>query len=62
MAVFLWDEFDINVSTSSISRALKSIGWSKKTARNKVKERNQDLRDEYRNYISDFHSDQLVCE
>jgi hypothetical protein len=60
MAVFLWDEFDIHVTISSISRALSSIGWSKKIARQKAKERNQDLRDEYINYISDFHSDQLV--
>ena len=30
MAVFLYDEFDILLSTSGISRALKSIGWSKK--------------------------------
>jgi hypothetical protein len=31
MAVFLWDKFDILITTSSISRALTLIGWSKKT-------------------------------
>jgi transposase len=33
MAVFLWDEFDVLVSTHSISRALKAAKWSKKVAR-----------------------------
>jgi transposase len=33
MAVFLWDEFEVLVTKSSISRALSSIGWSKKAAR-----------------------------
>ena len=33
MVVLLWDEFEVLVSTSSISRALKSICWSKKAAR-----------------------------
>ena len=30
MAWFLWDEFQVSVSASSISRALKYAGWSKK--------------------------------
>jgi hypothetical protein len=33
MVVFLWGEFDMLVTTYSISRALKQAGWSKKTAR-----------------------------
>jgi hypothetical protein len=33
MVVFLWDEFDTLVTTSSIGRALASAGWSKKVAR-----------------------------
>ena len=28
MAVFLWDELEVLVTKSSISRALSSIGWS----------------------------------
>jgi transposase len=60
MAVFLSDEFDVEVSISTISRTLASIGWSKKVARQKAKERNKDLRDEYVHYISDFSTDQLV--
>jgi hypothetical protein len=45
MAVFSWDEFEALVTTSTISRALKSIGWSKKICRRVAKGRNADLRD-----------------
>ncbi|KAL2005970.1 hypothetical protein VTN00DRAFT_9624 [Thermoascus crustaceus] len=45
MAVFLWDEFGKHVTMQSISRALASIGWSKKAARQIAKEQNADLRD-----------------
>lgn len=30
MAWFIWDEFQIVVSTSTISRTLRRVGWSKK--------------------------------
>lgn len=60
MAIFLWDEFAIQAATSSISRVLASKGWSKKTVRVKARERNQDLRDEYFHFISDFQSYHLV--
>jgi hypothetical protein len=30
MAWFLWDEYEVAVSESSISRLLKSLHWSKK--------------------------------
>jgi transposase len=60
MVVFLWDEFDVLVSTSSISRALKSICWSKKAARRVAQERNPDLRDFYVYNLSAFRSYHLV--
>jgi transposase len=47
MAMFLWDEFKISVTTSSIWRALAPHGWSKKIARQKARQRNADLRDYY---------------
>jgi transposase len=47
MAVFLADEFDLEVTLSTISRALSSIGWSKKTSQNRAKEQNSNLRDEH---------------
>jgi transposase len=60
MALFLWDEFETIVTAMSISRALKSIGWSKKVARSVAKERNTDLRDYYLYNLSAFQSYQLV--
>jgi hypothetical protein len=48
------------VTAMSISRSLKSIGWSKKVARSVAKERNADLRDYYLYKLSAFHSYQLV--
>lgn len=60
MAVFLCDEFDITVSSSSIKRALSSAGWTKKTAHKRAKEQNPDLRDFYFHKLSEFQSYQLV--
>jgi GTP1/Obg family GTP-binding protein len=47
MARFLFDEFDILVSTRSIRRALKSIKWTKKKMRRVANKQNADLRDIY---------------
>ncbi|GCB25593.1 hypothetical protein AAWM_08478 [Aspergillus awamori] len=60
MATILWDEFETVVTTSSIRRALKSIGWSKKTARRIAGERNADLRDSYLHSLSEYRSYHLV--
>ncbi|KAJ5732371.1 hypothetical protein N7493_003852 [Penicillium malachiteum] len=60
MALFLWDEFGTYVTASSIRRALISKKWSKKTARQKAKERNADLRDWYLHNLSEFHSYHLI--
>lgn len=60
MIVFLWDEFDVLVTAHSISRALASAGWSKKTARRVALERNPDLRDFYLYNLSAFRSYHLV--
>lgn len=54
MAIFLWDEFRLMITTSSIRRALVAKGWSKKTARQHAKERNTDLRELYLCNLSDF--------
>ncbi|KAF4262843.1 hypothetical protein CNMCM8812_004371 [Aspergillus fumigatus] len=60
MVLFIWDEFQVQVTNSSISRALKYKGWSKKTAKQKARQRNPELRDEYFHFISDFCSYHLV--
>jgi hypothetical protein len=60
MVVFLWDEFETLVTMFSVSRALASIGWSKKAARRITQERNADLRDLYLHNLSAFRSYHLV--
>jgi transposase len=60
MVVFLWDEFEAVVTAMSISRALRSTGWSKKVARSVAKQRNADLRDFYLHNLSASPSYQLV--
>lgn len=56
MELFFLDEFDIPIPKSTISDALRRRGWSKKKARQKAKERNPVLRDEYCHLISVFCS------
>jgi transposase len=60
MAIFLWDEFRVQVTSSSLKRALASVGWSKKVARQRAMEQNADLRDFYLHNLSDFRSYHLV--
>ncbi|KAK5800950.1 hypothetical protein VI817_003162 [Penicillium citrinum] len=60
MAKFLWNEFNILPSTSSIQHALLRAGWTKKTARQKSKEQNSQLRDFYQYKLSEFRSYHLV--
>jgi hypothetical protein len=47
MALFVLDEFNMHVIPSSIGKALKSRGWTKKTIRRIAKGRNANLRDLY---------------
>jgi hypothetical protein len=54
MGIFLWDEFRVQVTNSSLKRALASVGWSKKVARQRAKEQNADLRDFYIHNLSNF--------
>jgi len=60
MALFLWDEFEVRVTNSTISRTLRSIGWSRKTARRVAKEQNKDLRNFNLHNLSSFRSYHLV--
>ena len=60
LAAFLQDDFDVEVSKSTISRTLKAEGWSKKTIRRKAKEQNEDLRDKYAHELTAFASHHLI--
>ena len=60
MAVFLWDEFGVLPSLSSIKRALSCAGWTRKKAQQKAKEQSPELRDFYQHKLSKFRSYHLV--
>jgi hypothetical protein len=47
MPLFLWDEFQMLATTSSIRKALAFKRWSKKTASQRSKEQNAELREFY---------------
>lgn len=54
MELFFLDEFDISVPMSTISEVSHRRGWSKKRARQKAKESNPDLCNDYCHLISEF--------
>lgn len=60
MMIFLWDEFNVLPSPSSIKRALSREGWTEKKAQQKAKEQDPHLRDFHQQKLSEFHSYQLV--
>jgi transposase len=60
LAVFLWDEFEAVVTTSTIRRTLKAAGWSKKAYRHVASGRSAGLRDCYLRNLSSFRSYHLV--
>jgi hypothetical protein len=60
MVIFLFDDFGVLVDRSTVSRALKSINYSKKMMRQIARERNADLRDFYQHTISPYPSWQHV--
>jgi transposase len=60
MARFVQKEFGIEVSQASVSRALASIKWSKKTTRQVAREQNADVQSYYIHKVSQFRSYQLV--
>lgn len=57
---FLYDEFRVLVSPSTISRALATADWTKKVIRQVAQQRNKDLRDFYIYNLTAFQSYHLV--
>jgi transposase len=60
MILFLLDEFDVLITASSIGRALRSRGWTKKQIRRIANGRNADLRDYYLYQISSLSPEHFV--
>jgi len=60
MIWFLYDEFDIVISQSTISRMLKQARYSRKIAQRVAAERDEKLRSEWKRWLMSWTSDQLV--
>ncbi len=60
MIWFLYDEFDIVISQSMISRMLKQAKYSRKIAQRIAAERDKKLRSEWEWWLMSWTSDQLV--
>jgi GTP1/Obg family GTP-binding protein len=60
LAQFLYDEVEILVNNSPVSRALASVGWTKKATRRFAKERNADLRDYGAYYNAMEHTTMVI--
>ncbi len=60
MIWFLYDEFDIVISQSMISRLLKQARYSRKIAQRVIAERDEKLRSEWKWWLMSWTSDQLV--
>lgn len=57
---FLFDEFNIPVDESTVSRALKRLAWDRKKAQKAPAEKFQSLRNEWSGKLSGWRVEQLV--
>jgi len=60
MQQFLYDEYELEVSISTISRVLKNAKWSRKAVRARAAERSEPLRRAWQGTQKQYNSDQLV--
>ncbi|KAL0929595.1 uncharacterized protein CTRU02_215494 [Colletotrichum truncatum] len=60
MIKFIREKFGVEVSPTTMSRTLKSIGWSRKVNGRVAQQRDLDLRDFYMYRVSEYKSYQLV--
>ena len=60
MCWFLFDEFDISVSESTVCRALQRLSWTRKKAKRIAAQQCQTLRDDWMFRLGGWTADQLV--
>jgi hypothetical protein len=60
MCWFIWDEFEISVNVSIISRALKRLKWNRKKMMRQTAQRNQHLRNDWMQRLSEWIAKQLI--
>ncbi len=60
MCWFVWDEFGISVDDSTVSRALKRLGWNRKKMMRQAAQRNQQLRNDWMQRLGEWIAEQLI--
>jgi transposase len=60
MCWFLWDEFEIFVNESTVNKTLKRLEWNKKKMMRQVAQRNQSLRNDWMQRLSEWIAEQLI--
>jgi transposase len=60
MCWFIWDEFEIAVNDSIVSKALKRLSWNRKKMMRQIPQRNQQLRNDWMQRLSEWIAEQLI--
>jgi hypothetical protein len=60
MCWFVWDEFEISVNDSIVNKALKRLNWNKKKMMRQTVQRNQQLRNDWMQRLSEWIVEQLI--
>jgi transposase len=60
MCWFIWDEFEIFVNVSIISKALKRLKWNRKKMMRQAAQRNQQLRNDWMQRLNEWIAEQLI--
>jgi len=60
MVVFLWDEFGLSTSESTVSRVLKHLRISRKVLQRQAAERSKELREHWAVRLTEWTPNQLV--
>ncbi len=60
MCWFIWDEFEIVVNDSIVNKALKRLSWNRKKIMRQIAQRNQQLRNDWMQRLSEWIAKQLI--
>jgi transposase len=60
MCWFVWDEFEIFVDDSIVNKTLKRLSWNRKKMMRQIAQRNQQLRNDWMQRLSEWIAEQLI--
>jgi hypothetical protein len=60
MCWFVWDEFEISVNDSIVNKTLKRLSWNRKKMIKQTTQRNQQLRNDWIQRLSEWIAEQLI--